>query len=118
MSSSSYKRRTRLAEETEASRFEIAPYLNCRKAKRPSLRVDVERIEEEEIKLKMRKVRLRKQLRLVERRTDDAVVEELDKLEEAKAVEAHFLSSEIESGIEVSDNPFIFSDVLKLTPKD
>lgn len=85
---------------------------------REQLRLDIERIEEEEIKLKMRKVRLRKQLRLAERRTDDAVAEELDELEEAEAVEDRFLSAETTSGVEVTENPFAFSDVLEMPPED
>lgn len=85
---------------------------------RDQLRLDIEKIEEEEIRLKMRKVRLRKQLRLAERRTDDAVAEELDELEEAEAVEAQFLSLEAASGVEVADNPFAFSDVLEMPTGD
>lgn len=160
MSSSSHKRRKRLAEETEASGLEMAPCSNCRKSKGPGqrkcivgprsgkcsecirkgckdcdvkvsrpeweklrdvrdqLRLDIEKIEEEEIKLKMRKVRLRKQLRLAERRTDDAVAEELDDLEEAEAAETQFLSLETESGVEASESVFPFSDVLEMPPVD
>jgi hypothetical protein len=89
---------------------------------RNKLRRELEELEEEEIVLlkqladrRMKKVRLRKQLRLAENRTDDAIGEELDALEQADEVEAAFLPSLGET-VEVAEAPYQFHDVLDMSP--
>ena len=54
---------------------------------------------------KAKKIRLRKQLRLVENCTETTVAYELDKLEAAEAVKDDFLPSLELSGLEVSGPP-------------
>jgi hypothetical protein len=54
---------------------------------------------------KAKKIRLRKQLRLAENRTETAVTRELDELEMAEAVEEEFLPSFEPAGVEVSGPP-------------
>lgn len=88
---------------------------------RDALRRDIEKIEEEEIELlqkltarRMKKVRLRKQLRLSENRTDTAVAQELEDLENAEAIERAFLPQDEEFGIEIPDQPFAFGGILEM----
>jgi hypothetical protein len=88
---------------------------------RDALRRDIEKIEEEEIELlqkltarRMKKVRLRKQLRLSENRTDTAVAQELEDLENAEAIERAFLPQDEEFGIEIPDQSFAFSSILEM----
>ncbi|KAI4209326.1 MAG: hypothetical protein L6R36_009538 [Xanthoria steineri] len=90
---------------------------------RDQLRLDLERAEEKEAELlqqllshKARTVRLRKQLRQAERRTDVAVAREVEDLEEADRVEEAFLGLE-EPGVEAADRPF-FHDILEMPPSD
>ncbi|KAM0721481.1 hypothetical protein Q7P37_002405 [Cladosporium fusiforme] len=86
---------------------------------RERLSKELEDADEEEIRLltaqqdllqklsqhKARKIRLRKQLRLTERRTETAVSRELDDLESAEVIEDEFLPSLELSGMEVSSPP-------------
>lgn len=95
---------------------------------RDSLRRDIEKIEEEEVELlqklasrRAKKIRLRKQLRLSERRTEEAVAQELEDLEAAEAIEDQFLPPEDPvdtSGVEVLESPFLFHDILEMPPSD
>ena len=99
---------------------------------RDRLRKDLERVEEREVELmrqlfehRARALRLRKQLRLAERRTDEAVVNELDSLEEleeaerveAERVEASYLPEEEEPTVVVEEHSF-FTDMLRMDPGD
>lgn len=91
---------------------------------RDRLRRDLERVEEEETELlhrlaarRARKVRLRKQIRLAERRTDDAVAEELRDLESAEAVEETVLGPAPE-GVEIEEYPFSVHGILEMPPAD
>lgn len=90
---------------------------------RDALRRDIEKIEEEEVELlqkltarRMKKIRLRKQLRLPEHRTDTAVAQELEDLEAAEAVEKTFLPPGENLGVEVRDNPFDCHGILEMPP--
>ncbi|KAK6388365.1 hypothetical protein LTR95_019734, partial [Oleoguttula sp. CCFEE 5521] len=93
---------------------------------RDRLRRDIDKLEEEEVVLLQRladrrakKIRLRKQIRLSERRTDDAVAKELDELEAAEAVENEFLPEVepiAEVGVEAVELPFGFHDILEMPP--
>lgn len=90
---------------------------------RELLRRDLERAEEKEAELlqqlldhRARTIRLRKQLRQAENRTDKAVAQELDDVEEAERVESAFLGLE-EPGVLVEERPF-FHDVLEMVPGD
>lgn len=66
---------------------------------------------------KAKKIRLRKQLRLAENRTENAVSRELDELEAAESVENEFLPSFEPSGVEVS-GPSVDSDPWGMSPSD
>lgn len=91
---------------------------------RDALRRGIEKIEEEEVELlqkltarRMKKIRLRKQLRLSEHRTDTATVaQELEDLEAAEAIEKTFLPPGESLGVEVPDNPFDFHGILEMPP--
>lgn len=90
---------------------------------RDQLRLDLERAEEKEAELlqqllehRARTIRLRKQLRQAERRTDAAVAREVEDIEEAERVEEAFLDLG-ESGVEVEERPF-FHDILEMAPTD
>ncbi|GAB7336239.1 hypothetical protein MBLNU13_g09001t1 [Cladosporium sp. NU13] len=98
---------------------------------RERLSKELEDADEEEVRLlmeqqdllrklsqhKAKKIRLRKQLRLAENRTETAVARELDELEAAEAVEDEFLPSLEPSGLEVSGPP-TDSDPWGMTPSD
>ena len=99
---------------------------------RDGLRKDLERVEEREVELmrqlfehRARTLRLRKQLRLAERRTDEAVASELDSLEvleeaervEAERVGASNLPEEEEPTVVVEEHSF-FNDMLEMGPRD
>ena len=104
---------------------------------RDRLRKDLERVEEREVELmrqlfehRARTLRLRKQLRLAERRTDEAVASELDSLEvleeaerveaervEAERVGASNLPEEEEPTVVVEEHSF-FNDMLEMGPRD
>jgi hypothetical protein len=99
---------------------------------RERLRKEIEDADEDEIKLlmeqqeilrklsahKAKKIRLKKQLRLAENRTESAVAKELEDLEAAEAVEEEFLPLESESGgVELSEEAGP-SDIWNLTPSD
>lgn len=89
---------------------------------RDKLRKDIEGLEEEEIEIlqrlsrdqqaladrRMKKIRLRKQLRLAENRADNAVEEELEELESLDP------PKEDTDAIEVSEHPFQFHDILEM----
>jgi hypothetical protein len=64
----------------------------------------------------MKKVRLRKQLRLSENRTDAAVTQELEALEAEDALEQSLLPSQETFGIEATEQPFAFHGVLEMPP--
>jgi hypothetical protein len=97
---------------------------------RDALRRDIEKIEEEEIDIlqkqskllqeltarRMKKVRLRKQLRLSENRTDAAVAQELEALEAEDALEQSLLPSQETFGVEAAEQPFAFHGVLEMPP--
>ena len=90
---------------------------------RDKLRRELERAEEREVELmgqlfehRARTLRLRKQLRQAENRTDKAVAEELEGIEEAERVEAEFLPA-ASAEVEVEDRPF-FHDILEMPPED
>jgi len=95
---------------------------------RDSLRKDIEKIEEEEVELlqklaarRAKKIQLRKRLRLSERRTENAVAQELEDLEAAEAVESEFLPPEDPAepaGFEISEPPFPFFDIVEMPPTD
>jgi hypothetical protein len=86
---------------------------------RERLSKELEAADEEELRLlmeqqdvlrklsthKAKKIRLRKQLRLAENRTETAITRELDELEMAEAVEEEFLPSVEPTGVEVSGPP-------------
>lgn len=94
------------------------------------MRKEIEDADEDEIKLlmeqqeilrklsahKAKKIRLKKQLRLAENRTESAVAKELEDLEAAEAVEEEFLPEET-GGIELSEDAGP-SDIWNLTPSD
>ena len=91
---------------------------------REKLRREVERIEEEEVSLlhkladrRQKKIRLRKQLRLAERRTEDAVGVALDALEETDIVAESLLPS-LDEGVEAIAPVPSFHDILELSPTD
>lgn len=90
---------------------------------REKLRRDIESLEEEEVEImqklqdrRMKKIRLRKQLRLAERRTDDAIGEALDILESEEPPAEEELSAEV--GVEISEYPFEFHSILEMPPDD
>jgi hypothetical protein len=90
---------------------------------RDALRRDIERIEEEEVHLlqeltarRMKKIRLRKQLRLSEDRTNAAASKELAELDALDAAERSFLPVEEELGIEIPEYPFEFHGILEMPP--
>jgi hypothetical protein len=97
---------------------------------RDALRRDIEKIEEEEVEIlqkqskllqeltarRMKKIRLRKQLRLSETRADTAVAKELEDLEAEDALEQALLSSEEPFGVEVPESQFAFHSVLEMPP--
>jgi hypothetical protein len=97
---------------------------------RDALRRDIEKIEEEEIEIlqkqskllqeltarRMKKIRLRKQLRLSESRADSAVAKELDDLEAEDALEQALLPSEEPFGVEAAEQPFAFHSILEMPP--
>jgi hypothetical protein len=64
----------------------------------------------------MKKVRLRKQLRLSENRTDAAVAQELEALEAEDALEQSLLPSQETFGVEAVEQPFAFYGVLEMPP--
>lgn len=94
-----------------------APQRTKLREARDALRREIEEIEEEEVELlqqqytllnelttrQMKKMRLRKQLRLSESRTDAAVAQGLKDLETAEAVEQIFLPSEERFGVEAAE---------------
>lgn len=96
---------------------------------RDALRRDIEKVEEEEVEIlqkqskllqeltarRMKKIRLRKQLRLSETRADSAVAKELEDLEAEDALEQALLSSEEPFGVEVAEQPF-FHSILEMPP--
>lgn len=98
---------------------------------RERLSKELEDADEEEVRLlmvqqdilrklsqhKAKKIRLRKQLRLAENRTETAVSRELDELEMAEAVEEEFLPTLEPVGVEVSGPPND-SDPWGMTPSD
>nr|OQO16470.1 hypothetical protein B0A51_17575 [Rachicladosporium sp. CCFEE 5018] len=61
---------------------------------------------------RMRKIRLRKQLRLAERRTETAVADELDRLEAEDPPVDEEDSADV--GVEVAEHPFAFHSILEL----
>jgi len=97
---------------------------------RDALRRDIEKIEEEEIDIlqkqskllqdltarRMKKIRLRKQLRLSETRANSAVAQELDDLEAEDALEQALLPSQDDFGVEAVEPPFAFHSVLEMPP--
>lgn len=90
---------------------------------RDALRRDIEKVEEEEIHLlqeltarRMKKIRLRKQLRLSEDRTNAAAAKELEELDALDAAERSFLPLEEEFGIEIPEQPFQFHSLLEMPP--
>lgn len=97
---------------------------------RDALRRDIEKVEEEEIEIlqkqskllqeltarRMKKVRLRKQLRLSESRANAAVAKELEELEAEDALEQSLLPSEEPFGVEVAEQPFAFHSILEMPP--
>jgi hypothetical protein len=79
---------------------------------RNALRLQLEESEEKEIELmhqlavhRSRTLRLRKQLRQAENRTDTAVAAELDALDEVEGLEAMMESSGSPLGVEVAEQP-------------
>ena len=98
---------------------------------RQRLSKELEDADEEEVRLlmaqqdllrklsqhKAKKIRLRKQLRLAENRTETAVSRELDELEIAEAVEEEFLPALEPAGMEVSGPPNDL-DPWGMTPAD
>lgn len=90
---------------------------------RDALRRDIEKVEEEEVNLlqeltarRMKKLRLRKQLRFSEERTNAAVSKELEELDALDAAEQAFLPQEQELGVEIPENPFPFHGILEMPP--
>jgi phosphoribosylaminoimidazole carboxylase (NCAIR synthetase) len=97
---------------------------------RDALRRDIEKIEEEEVEIlqkqskllqeltarRMKKIRLRKQLRLSKTRADTAVTKELEDLEAEDALEQALLSSEEPFGVEVPESQFAFHSMLEMPP--
>ena len=86
---------------------------------RDQVRMDLEKAEEREAELmqqllthRARIIRLRKQLRQAERRTERAVAEELEDIEEAERVEASVLSGP-EPGVLAEERPF-FHDIIEM----
>lgn len=63
---------------------------------------------------RMKKIRLRKQLRLSEARTNTAMSKELEELDALDAAEQAFLPQDQEQGVEVSEYPFPFHSVLEM----
>lgn len=98
---------------------------------RERLSKELEDADEEEVRLltaqqdllrklsqhKAKKIRLRKQLRLAENRTETAVSRELDELEMAEAVEEEFLPTPEPAGVEVLGAPNE-SDPWEMTASD
>lgn len=91
---------------------------------RDKLRHEIEKIEEEEVELmhklaarRSKKIRLRKQLRLSERRTDDAVAQELEELEAAEDAENELLGLDLGPLVEVPELPFSFHGILEMSPQ-
>lgn len=90
---------------------------------RDQMRIDLEKAEEREAELmqqllthRARTIRLRKQLRQAERRTERAVAEELDDIEEAERVEASVLFDS-EPGVVAEERSF-FHDIIEMPPED
>lgn len=97
---------------------------------RDALRRDIEKVEEEEIEImqkqskllqeltarRMKKIRLRKQLRLSESRANSAVAKELEDLEAEDALEQALLPSEEPFGVEAAEQPFAFHSILEMPP--
>jgi hypothetical protein len=97
---------------------------------RDALRRDIEKIEEEEIEIlqkqskllqdltarRMKKIRLRKQLRLSESRANAAVAKELEELEAEDALEQALLPAEEAFGVEAAEQPFAFHGILEMPP--
>ena len=91
-------------------------------------RKGIEKIEEEEVELlqklaacQAKKIQLRKRLRLSERRIEEAVAQELDDIEAVEAVKAEFLPPDdvVEpEGLEMTENPYPFFDVIEMPPTD
>ena len=68
-----------------------------------------------------KKIQLRKRLRLSERRTENAVAQELEDLEAVEAVESEFLPPEDPAelaGFEISEPPFPFFDIIEMPLTD
>jgi phosphoribosylaminoimidazole carboxylase (NCAIR synthetase) len=97
---------------------------------RDALRRDIEKIEEEEVDIlqkqskllqeltarRIKKIRLRKQLRLSETRADTAVAKELEDLEAEDALKQALISSEEPFGVEVPESQFAFYSMLEIPP--
>lgn len=88
---------------------------------RDKLRRDIEKVEEEEVELlqklaerRLKKFRVRKQLRLSERRTEIAVAQALDDLEAAELMKEQALSPAEPGVLEVLGCPFT-DDTLEMT---
>lgn len=91
---------------------------------REDAKKELERAEEKEAELmqqlltqRARTIRLRKQLRLAESRTEKAVAQELDDQEAVDALENLFVPDE-GLGVEAASQPFVFHDVLEMAPQD
>jgi hypothetical protein len=65
---------------------------------------------------RIKKVRLRKQLRLSESRANAAVAKELEELEAEDALEQALLPSEEAFSVEVPEHPFSFHSILEMPP--
>ena len=90
---------------------------------RDRLRKDLDRAEEREVELtrqlcehRVRTLRLRKQLRLAERRTDKAVADELEELEATEREETLYLPEDEPTVFE--EEQFCFNDILEMGAGD
>jgi hypothetical protein len=98
---------------------------------REKLRRDIESLEEEEVVIlqrlsqdqqrlaekRMKKIRLRKQLRQAERRTDSAAVSALDELEMEEPPSVVPDLFDVSPGVELADNSFL-QDILEMPVQD
>ncbi|OQN95110.1 hypothetical protein B0A48_18714 [Cryoendolithus antarcticus] len=99
---------------------------------REKLEKEIEELEVEEIGIlqrmsqdqkqlvdrRMKKVRLRKQLRLAARRTETAVAEELDRLEAEDPPVDEVEEEPLDVGVEVPEHPFAFHGILEMPVGD
>ena len=89
---------------------------------REDAKKELERAEEKEAELmqqlltqRAKTIRLRKQLRLTESRTEKAVAQELEDQEAVDALEDLLVPDE-GLGVEVVPQPFVFHDILEMAP--